>query len=483
MPAPDLKLNEIANELPKQVKVIAEEIKAQGGRLFLVGGAVRDFLRQQVLGQKQKLGKDIDLEVFHLDLAILETILNKYGTLNFFGKSFGVLSLRVGSHELEFAVPRQEVKTASGHRGFTVTTPDHLDFQTSSLRRDFTVNAMGIDLSDFSLHDYHGGLRDLKNKTLRHVSEAFSEDPLRALRAMQFAARFEFQVASETLTLCAKQNLSELPRERLYNEFVKLLTKAKKPSLGLSYLKEAQLLHFFPELFALVGCPQDPTWHPEGDVWVHTLMVVDEAALIVRKEAKDKDESYWLTIMFAALCHDLGKPLCTETIEGRIRSISHDTLGEEPTRHFLARLTNNIKLTDQVVRLVLEHLKPVQLYQTRDKLKESTIKRLALRVNIEDLILVAKADFFGRYTSEAQSRLFPAGSWLTEKVQELDLKGKAPSPWLVGKDLIALGLTPGPIFKEWIDESFELQLEGHFKSKEDLLKWLEKKKLGLKKDG
>ncbi len=465
-------VKKIKKSLPPSLLAIAKDIDHAGGKLFLVGGFVRDFFLKR---GKQGLAKDFDLEVFNLELFALESILAKYGKPNQFGKSFGVISLASFGHQFEFAMPRKETKNGKGHKGFVIENNKSFDFATSSLRRDFTINAMGIDIVAAKIYDYYGGLKDLKSKTLRHVGKAFGEDPLRALRAVQFAARLAFQIAPETIEVLRQQDLSELPRERIYGEFAKLLLQAAKPSIGLSYLKECHLLRFFPELEALVNCPQDPQWHPEGDVWIHTLMVVDEAAQLVRKERAQEENINKLALMLGALCHDLGKPLCTQLKDGRMRSIGHDVLGEAPTRSFLDRLTNNTKLIDAVVKLVLEHLRPVQLYHLRHKVSEGAIKRLALRVDMEDLLLVAKADFLGRTTEEAKKRRFFAGQWLRKTLLKLNVAKKTLIPWLRGKDLLAMGLAPGPIYAKIIDESFELQLEGELKSPADALSWAKKR--------
>ena len=203
--------------------------------------------------------------------------------------------------------------------------------------------------------------------------------------------------------------------------------------------------------------------------------VVDEAAQLVRKERAQEENINKLALMLGALCHDLGKPLCTQLKDGRMRSIGHDVLGEAPTRSFLDRLTNNTKLIDAVVKLVLEHLRPVQLYHLRHKVSEGAIKRLALRVDMEDLLLVAKADFLGRTTEEAKKRRFFAGQWLRKTLLKLNVAKKTLIPWLRGKDLLAMGLAPGPIYAKIIDESFELQLEGELKSPADALSWAKKR--------
>src|SRR5690606_30738080 len=279
-------------------------------------------------------------------------------------------------------------------------------------------------------------------------------------------------IAPSTQALCAAQPLGELPRERVFAEFRKLLLKAARPSAGLEWMRRMNLLRFFPELEAFVGVPQEPEWHCEGDVWTHTLMVVDQAA---RLRAQCKDEGEALAHMLAALCHDLGKAGFTIRKDGRWRSPAHESGGEKPTRAFLARLTNETGLIETVVSLVREHLKPTQLYKTRDTLRPAAIRRLALRVDIERLVRLARADHLGRTTEEALEGRFPAGDWLLEESRKLDVLAQRPAPFLTGKFLLSLGLKPGPELGKIIAESFELQLEGELADRAAAEAWARQK--------
>ncbi len=448
--------------LPKPLLEIAQAIGASGGRLYLVGGWVRDFLLGRVC-------HDYDLEFYGIDMETLFHILSPFGSPNLVGKAFGVINIRILNHNYDFAFPRTESKTAPGHKGFAVKSDPSLTFAIASSRRDFTVNAMGLLVPDMTLVDYHGGYSDLQARLLRHVSPAFGEDPLRVMRAIQFAARFEFDIHPDTQELCRRLSLDELPAERLFGEFKKLLLRAQRPSIGLDWMRRLGLLPYFPELESLIGVQQDPEWHPEGDVWVHTLMVVDEAAKI--RDAEDDGEFWNLALMLGALCHDLGKPLCTAFSEGRWRSPGHDVRGEGPTRSFLARITRETALIDTVVTYVREHLRPALLYNARHEVKPGAIRRLALRVDIEKLVRVARADHFGRTTADALAREFPAGDWLLEMSRNLNVLEVKPEPWLSGKYLLSLGLKPGPAVGELIRESFDLQLEGELTSREEAEAW------------
>jgi tRNA nucleotidyltransferase (CCA-adding enzyme) len=452
--------------LPPTLLTIAQEIKAAGGEAYVVGGWVRDYLLRVPCG-------DFDVEVYGLALDPLLAILKKHGKPNLVGKAFGVITMTLRDGTVyDFAFPRTEKKTGDGHRGFDVTADPHLDFATASSRRDFTINAMGLRLPDLELVDCHGGQADLAAKLLRHVSPAFSEDPLRALRAVQFAARFGFDIHPATQALCAAQPLEELPRERLFAEFKKLMLQSDHPSIGFEWMRRMDMLRFFPELAALMGVPQEPEWHPEGDVWTHTMMVVDQAA---RLRTTDYTETENLALMFAALCHDFGKPAATLFKDNRWRSPAHEGLGDKPTRAFLARLTNETDLIDAVVTLVREHLKPSQLYNVRHELRPAAIRRLALRVNIEKLVRLARADHLGRTTEEALAGLFPPGEWLLEESRNLDVLTQKPAPYLTGKFLLSLGLKPGPELGRLIQESFELQLEGELADVAAAEEWARKR--------
>ncbi len=461
-----------AEILPSCLLQIAEKINAKGGAIYLVGGWVRDL----ILG---KTSHDFDLEVYGLEMDPLLKLLQPFGKPNLVGKAFGIINMRIDNQQFDFAFPRTEKKTDAGHKGFAINSDPFLTFEIASSRRDFTLNAMGIRIPDMELVDYHGGYVDLKAGILRHVSPAFAEDPLRVMRAVQIAARFEFDIAPETQELCRSLPLEELPPERIYAEIKKLLLKADKPSIGLEWMRKLDLLRYFPELGDLIGVQQEPDWHPEGDVWIHNNMVIDEAAKLRYPE---EDEFENMALMLGALCHDFGKPICTVFSEGRWRSPAHDVRGERPTRNFLARLTQESALVERVVAYVREHLRPALLYNAREDVKPSAFRRLALRVDIEKLIRVARADHFGRTTPDALAREFPAGEWLLEQSRLLNVLDEKPKPYLTGKFLLSLGLPPGPQVGEIIRESFELQLEGELASLEAAEAWGNLKVTALLKD-
>jgi tRNA nucleotidyltransferase (CCA-adding enzyme) len=309
---------------------------------------------------------------------------------------------------------------------------------------------------------------------LRHVSDkTFAEDSLRVLRAAQFAARLEFDIAPETADLCRSIDVTDLPKERVWGELEKILLKAQRPSVGLKWLYDLGVVEqIFPELKSLVGVPQEPEWHPEGDVDVHTLMVADEARKLIDGLPYEKK----VTVMLAAVTHDLGKPPTTKFFDGRLRSHSHDEAGVEPTIAFLDRLgiftLNGYDVREQVVQLVRYHLKPGEFYRANSKqpVGDGAFRRLARKVEPDLLYRVAKADSLGRnpdwlppekrFGSEAQE-------WFIEKVRALQIEKRAPEPILLGRHLIDLGLKPGPQFKSILDAVYEMQLDGQVTNLEE----------------
>lgn len=441
-----------------------EDIKGTG---ILVGGCVRDHL----LGHQPK---DFDIEVYGIDLPLLEKTLRKHFNVIAVGKAFGIFKVVVWdngeNHTYDVALPRSENKEGFGHKGFIVSTNAFMPFEEAAKRRDFTINAMAIDVRSNELLDAYNGLEHLEKRILKHVSEAFCEDPLRVLRGAQFCARFDLVMDESTIELCQKlnQELFLLSPERIFFEMKKLLF-AFKPSLGLNVLRETKALNLFPELLAMIDCPQEPQWHPEGDVWVHTLMVIDEAAKLIRQSGLKEEEK--LIIMAASLCHDIGKPPTTKHIDGLIRSLAHDEAGVLLTKNMLSRIAFPPKYIDDVCALVREHLKPFQLYKVRDNISDGAIKRLALRVNVDHLLYVSRADFLGRTTPEALSGDDPSYHWLKEKMQNLLGEEKKPKPLLLGRHLIEAGFKPGPEFKKILDRAFEAQLDGNFDTIESALAW------------
>ena len=450
--------------MPDEVQVVAELVRNAGGRALLVGGCVRD----ELLGRTPK---DFDIECFGISPDELQRVLRTRFELDLVGLSFGVIKLH--RLDIDVALPRRETKLGLGHRAFGMACDPTLTLEEASARRDFTVNAIYRDPLTGEVLDPWHGRADLERKVLRHVSDHFREDPLRVLRGMQFVARFDLAPAPETVAVCREMTPEGLPPERLMGEWEKLLVQGVEISKGLNFLKDVGWTKYYPELERLIGCEQDPEWHPEGDVWNHTLCCLDAFA-------KDRDSRRNLQpptsnlqpstsslqpvddliVGLAVLCHDFGKPACTsyDPVRKRIRSLGHDEEGVAPTLSFLRRLTNEERLLKEVPPLVRLHMRPFAMW--KDKSSDGAIRRLAAKVvRIDRLLRVAAADDAGRppFPSEPEPL-----RWLAEQAERLRIADSAPKPIVQGRDLIALGMKPGVAFGKILKAAYEAQLDGKF---------------------
>ena len=451
--------------LPPPARRLADAITAAGGRAVLVGGAVRDHL----LGLAPK---DFDIEAYGLAAADLQAALQRVAQVHAVGKSFGVLKTRLGGMEVDVSLPRRERKVGQGHRGFAVDYDPAMPFAEAASRRDFTINAIGLDLACGEILDPWGGRADLQAGLIRHVSAAFDEDPLRVLRACQFAARFGFAIAPETLRQCRslQAELATLSTERIWEEFKKLLLKSAAPSVGLRALHDTGALALFPELAALRGAPHSPAFHPEGDVWTHNNLALDACARLCREEKLAEPSA--LPLLLACLCHDLGKPATATRVDGVWRNPGHESAGAAPARRLLARIGCPQALVEGIVALVLAHDRPYRLWQLdRDTpVADGVIRRLALRVPILALCRLARADFQGRTAPGADGPCEPA-QWLAARAAALGVLEQPPKPLLQGRDAQALGVKPGPAMGALLQAAFEAQLDGEFADLPGAVAW------------
>ena len=421
---------------------IALRVKDAGGRAMFVGGAVRDGLTNTPC-------KDVDIEVYGLAPQALRALLAGLGEVLEKGASFGVFGL--AHSNLDIAMPRRERRTGDRHTDFDVSVDPNLSFEAASMRRDFTINAMMRDVLTGELVDLWGGRADLGAKVIRRVNDrTFAEDALRVFRAAQFAARFEARIEPQTMALCRGMDVTALSVERVFDELSKALLKAQRPSLFFRALREmGHLGEYFPELAACVGVPQNPVYHPEGDVFEHTMQVLDCAAGL-------RGRAQWpLGFMVAALAHDLGKAVCTETQpDGRITSYGHEVKGLPLCERQLRRLTNHAKLIDYAKNMMWLHMRPNVLAQCRSK-KKKTRQLFDLSVCPEDLILLSRADASGKLDApydEANE------AFLRERLE--DYRRVMARPMVTGKDLIAAGMKPGPDFSRWLDRARQLHFSG-----------------------
>jgi tRNA nucleotidyltransferase (CCA-adding enzyme) len=424
---------------------IAATVRDAGGRALVVGGCVRDRLRGHP-------SKDIDLELFGVPAERLAALLHPFGRVEAVGQSFPVYKVIApgagGDAAIDVALPRRESKAGRGHKGFHVVGDPSMSIAEAARRRDFTINAIAWDPLTETYEDPFDGRADLDR---------------RLLRAIQFAARFEFALEERTAALCRRIPLDDLPAERVWAELEKLLLAAARPSIGLALALDLGVVDaLLPELRPLVGCEQEPDWHPEGDVWTHTLMVVDTA----RRLNGDLDRPRLATIMLGALCHDLGKPATTEVIDGRIRSLNHEEAGVAPTVALLDRLNihtiDGVDVRTQVLGLVAHHLKP-GMFHKAPQVGDGAFRRLAQKVDLELLARLARADCLGR----AGHFDCTAMDWFLDRARALGVAHRPPGPLLLGRHLLALGLSPGPKVGEILKEVYEKQLDGQVTSVEE----------------
>ena len=420
---------------------IARQVAARGGRSFYVGGYVRDAL----MGRENK---DVDMEVHGVTPQQLKDILDGLGQRITIGESFGIFNLK--GYSVDIAMPRKEEARGAGHRDFDIFVDPFIGTEGAARRRDFTVNALMQDVLTGEIVDHFGGREDLQRGILRHVNDAsFAEDPLRVLRGAQFAARFRFAVAEETVALCRTMDLRPLPRERIEGELKKALLKAEKPSVFFEILRKTeQLDHWLPELAALIGVPQNPVFHGEGDVWNHTMLVLDEAAKLRHRV----QEPYWL--MLAALTHDFGKAVCTEERNGAIHAYEHEERGLPLAEDFLRRITSENKLIRYVLNLVELHMKPNTAAEANASPK-TTMRMFDRAVDPEALLCIALADDLGRIAEK------PTGAnelFLRQRLEQF--RAVMAQPYVMGRDLIEAGLRPNEDFSLLLDYAHKLRLAG-----------------------
>jgi tRNA nucleotidyltransferase (CCA-adding enzyme) len=443
-----------------RTREIALAVRDAGGRALVVGGWVRDHIMR-----RETDTTNIDLEVFTLAperlRQLLETFVSTSGRVEAIGESFQVY--KIG--DLDVSLPRRDSKAGRGHKGFTVVGDPDMSFEEAARRRDFTINAISWDPLTGEYFDPFAGRADIERRLLRIVDPAtFADDSLRVLRAVQFSARLGFALDEATRAICREIALDDLPSERIWGEFEKLLL-APKPSVGFALAMDLGVIaKLFPEVQALSGCPQEPEWHPEGDVWVHTLQVIDEA----RTRIDDLPRPQKLAIMLGAVAHDLGKPGTTAFSDGRIRSINHEELGVPPATVFLDRL--NIHTIDgydvrrQVLGITAQHLKPGSWYKVKDEVGDGAFRRLAHKVDLELLARVAKSDCMGRRPGSFDCT---AMDWFIERARAIGADQGPPKPILLGRHLLDLGLTPGPRVGEILKAVYELQMDGKVTSVEE----------------
>jgi tRNA nucleotidyltransferase (CCA-adding enzyme) len=438
---------------------------------MLVGGWVRDML---LYASGKDSGraladladpKDVDIEVYGVsDVDALAAALAGVGKVTEAGKSFGVLKVRAGETEFDVSLPRRESKTGAGHRGFTVIPDSTLGFAEAAARRDFTVNAIMADPATGELIDCHGGLADLQAGILRHTSEAFADDPLRVLRAVQFAARFGFYMAPETARLCRSLlgSYAELPVERVWGEWEKIGTRGTRVTEALAVLRATCWDTRYPALAGMHRIAQDPEWHPEGNVWTHAGLSGDQAARLADESGLTGTDR--LVVVFAALLHDVGKITHTQ-IGDRITSHGHAGAGVEPARGFLSSIGCPEATTARILPLIREHM---NCFGRPTKPGVRRLVRRLVPATLTELALVCAADAKGRGNPDAWSTADP---WF-EMGRDLKVEERPAKGLLTGDHLIAAGMKPGPAFRPVLAAALAAQDAGEFDDEDGAVRWL-----------
>jgi len=450
--------------LPPDLDKILRALHAQGYRPLIAGGAVRDDL----LGLTPT---DFDIEVYGISFHDLSVTLSRYGRIDLVGQSFGVAKL--GPYD--FSLPRRDSKIGYSHRDFLTTFDPAITPREAAARRDFTINAMAFDPVSGELLDFFGGREDLDKKILRATSPAFREDPLRVLRGMQFACRFNLTLDPATADECRAiaGQYSTLAQERIAEEFMKWATKSAHPGRLIEYLASTGWLVHFPEIAALRDVPQDPEWHPEGDVGTHTMLVIDAAAQIAERDSLEADNR--AVLLFSALAHDFAKATTTALRDrnGVLRwtAYGHESAGGPLARAFLNRIAIKTSIVDQVVPLVENHLAHSSL---RNDVTPRSVRRLALRIapaNITQLIRLIEADHAGRPPlppglpdSAQRIRDMAAAQAVETKPQPALILGRHVLPYFDNQS--------GPHIGEITKAAYEAQLDGIFSTVEEALSWL-----------
>lgn len=446
----------VLNNYPLVSKIV-RALDAAGGRALLVGGGPRDLVLSRPV-------KDLDIEVHGLSLSRVEQILRTFGVVSTVGKSFGVL--RIHGSDVDWSLPRVD---STGRKPLVSIDP-LLSVREAFIRRDLTMNAMGIDLVTYEFIDPFGGLQDIHEGVLRVPNaDFFVEDPLRFYRVMQFVGRFEMEPDEQLATLCRTMSIEQVSIERIEQEFEKLLLTSQRPSRGIRWLVTCgRLSEVLPELAALQGVCQSPEWHPEGDVFEHAMQALDAAAQLHYQDTYER-----LVCLYAALMHDIGKASTTECIDGVWRSYGHDRVGAELVPVVMKRITRKKELVKAIGVLVKFHMIPMQLVTSNAK--AASYKRLARSLapyaTLHMLAQVCLADKRGRnrLSSEPLTGASEQIDIFMQRAAQAQVTRTVEPPLLQGRDL--LGLVPaGPEMGAILRRAYELQLDENITDKETLKK-------------
>jgi tRNA nucleotidyltransferase (CCA-adding enzyme) len=433
-----------------------------GGEPYLVGGPVRDLLLN-------KIPYDLDFVVFKMPGEKLEEILSDFGIIMpLVGKSFAVYKLRIDDIIYDFALPRVEKKTGVGHKNFEIMFDCNLTPEVEALRRDLTINAMSVNLKTGNLCDFYGGQQDLRFRVLKHVSPAFSEDPLRVIRVARFASVLDMEIHPTTTGLCQslRNEAFSLSPERYWEEIRKWALTSVRPKKFWDCLRDLKWLSMFPEVDNLIGIQQDPKWHPEGDVYTHSTFATNMAKMIADRD--NLIETDRIVLMLAALCHDLGKVTTTELCDdGRIRSLKHDKEGEQPIRSFLSKISCPNELIERIVILGRNHM-----IRREKSLTKRVITRLINRLEPENIYMLSRV-----VEADASARppfvLVNPIECFIKAIEEFKIEAdNGIKPILMGRHLLDLGYKPGPQMGMILKNAFEAQLDCLFEDINGAIEWV-----------
>jgi len=448
-----------------------------GEDVYVVGGYVRDTLLERAKDE------GIDLLITHFTVDAIVQRLEEYGKVDQVGKSFGVIKFNTKGRTYDIALPRKDIPSEAdvrGHKDFKISTDPDLPLEEDLKRRDFRCNSIAVRLSDGELYDPLGGRDDIEQRIIRLTnSRAFPEDPLRVLRAARFASVLGFTIDPEIYEISKKIDLLGLSVERVNEEFFRLLLESPMPSAGLEELFKLDALHqLCPELYKLTLSIQDSVFHPEKDsyghhtVWQHTKITVDQAKRLA--ERRDFSPQKKLALLLAALYHDIGKASTArwEFKRGRMVIINygHDIASEKMTEQVFDRFKiyswNGYDLRKTVLALIRCHHRASELWQNRDVLTKKAFNRLAADVNgeIDMVVLLDAADRAGRSETPVEG-LDEEAQWMLDKFEELHVSKESIKPLIMGRDLIAMGVSPGPRMGRILDELYQKQLDSDFETK------------------
>lgn len=439
-------------------KTILDTMEMHGGKVYIVGGLVRDLVLFNQVDYH-----DVDVEIYHLSLEKVQEILSQFGKVNEIGKCFGILKVSVLPN-FDFALPRLEKKIGVSHQDFEVFVDENLELKEATKRRDLTMNALLYEYCSDTIIDLYQGMQDIQHSCIRMVNpNTFKEDPLRVYRIAQFASRFGFCVDSTTKQYCKEMvkagALKNLSQQRVYDEYCKLLMSLQ-PSIGLLFLKDIGALPTY--LQALENTIQRQDYHPEGNVMNHVLLVVDIAALVKTKASNP------LGFMWACLLHDLGKPVVT-TNDGH--APKHNEAGVTVFQEQCTSLITSTKLQKYIKTMIFYHMHLMNM--VRNHAKDIAYLRLLKGIDgivpIEDLVLISKCDKLGRLRDCHQS-VVQLDRYMDDVKARLGTT--AVTPLVNGHDLLSIKHIEAIKYTEILKDVYELQLRG--KTKEELLEYIKK---------